>query len=181
MDGKWRKLDENRVYDNEWMTVDVANVELPDKNTIEHHIVTVTSGESAGMLAIDAAKGVLLIWRHRFITDSWGWELPAGGVDPKELPKAAAMREFTEETGWKAKTAQQLLVTHRLPGIVNDTGYVFTTRDAEFVGPGRDANEAADVAWLPVEKIKTAIQKNEVTDALSITSLLYAMNFGLLS
>jgi hypothetical protein len=34
-------------------------------------------------------RGVLLLWWHRFITDSWGWELPAGRLD--DLRTASAM------------------------------------------------------------------------------------------
>ena len=40
-----------------------------------------------------------MLWRHRFITDSWGWEIPAGGVDAGETPEDAAAREVLEETG----------------------------------------------------------------------------------
>jgi 8-oxo-dGTP pyrophosphatase MutT (NUDIX family) len=181
MDGKWRKLSENRVYDSEWMTVDVARVELPDTTEVDHHFVRAGTGEGAAMLAFDPEKGVLMIWRHRFITDEWGWELPAGGVESGETPKQAALREFTEETGWKANSAEPLLVTNRLAGLVDDTGYTFITKDVEFVGPGRDANEAADIAWLSIDQIKTAIQKSEMTDAISAISLLYAMQFGLIA
>ncbi len=40
-----------------------------------------------------------LLYRHRFITGRWGWELPAGAADPGEDPAAAAARELTEEAG----------------------------------------------------------------------------------
>ncbi len=36
---------------------------------------------AAGTVVVDAERGVLLLWRHRFITGTWGWEIPAGGVD----------------------------------------------------------------------------------------------------
>jgi 8-oxo-dGTP pyrophosphatase MutT (NUDIX family) len=42
----------------------------------------------------DPDRGVLLLWRHRFITDSWGYEIPAGGVDEGETPAQAATREL---------------------------------------------------------------------------------------
>ena len=32
-------------------------------------------------------RGVLLLWRHRFTTDTWGWEVPAGRIDPGESPE----------------------------------------------------------------------------------------------
>jgi 8-oxo-dGTP pyrophosphatase MutT (NUDIX family) len=28
-----------------------------------------------------------MIWRHRFITDTWGWEVPAGWADDGEEPE----------------------------------------------------------------------------------------------
>ena len=36
---------------------------------------------------------MLLIWRHRFITDTWGWEIPAGRIEPDESPEEAAVRK----------------------------------------------------------------------------------------
>ena len=43
---------------------------------------------------------MLLLWRHRFITDTWGWEIPAGRVEAGEALEDAARREAIEETGW---------------------------------------------------------------------------------
>jgi 8-oxo-dGTP pyrophosphatase MutT (NUDIX family) len=33
---------------------------------------------------VDDQGRVLMLWRHRFITDRWGWELPCGWVEPGE-------------------------------------------------------------------------------------------------
>lgn len=178
MDGKWYRNSERRVYESGFVDVDLVEIELPDKTTLDHHVVTVNGGEGAGMLAYDPSKGVLLLWRHRFITGEWGWELPGGAVDGKESPKQAATREFEEETGWKATKVTSLFTFHRMSGAINDTCHVFLATETEFVGPGRDTNEAADIAWLTLEQIKTAIQKSEVTDSMTVTSLLYAMQFG---
>jgi 8-oxo-dGTP pyrophosphatase MutT (NUDIX family) len=41
------------------------------------------------------------MWRHRFTTDSWAWELPMGLVEESESPEGAAAREVLEETGWR--------------------------------------------------------------------------------
>ncbi len=39
----------------------------------------------------------------------WGWEIPAGRVDEGENPEDAAVRETTEETGWRPRGVTPLL------------------------------------------------------------------------
>jgi 8-oxo-dGTP pyrophosphatase MutT (NUDIX family) len=57
--------------------------------------------QSASAAVIDDQGRVLLLWRHRFITDRWGWELPSGWINPGEEPAEATRREVLEETGWE--------------------------------------------------------------------------------
>jgi hypothetical protein len=40
---------------------------------------------------------VVLLYRHRFITDRWGWEIPAGSAKPGEDP-AARVRHDPRDT-----------------------------------------------------------------------------------
>jgi len=181
MDGKWRRLDEKTVYETEYLKVDLADVVLPDDTQIEHHTMRVHTGRATGVLAHDPEKGVLLIWRHRFVTDSWGWELPAGAAGDNERLEQAAEREMLEETGWKPNKLTKLFTVFPMPGVVENEDTCFLSEGATWVGPGRDTNEAADLAWMPLDQVKEAIKKNEVTDAFSVTSLLYAFQFGPLS
>jgi 8-oxo-dGTP pyrophosphatase MutT (NUDIX family) len=58
--------------------------------------VTIQSGGTR-VLAVSGSQEALLIWRHRFITGTWGWEVPTGEVEDGESPAEAAAREFTEE------------------------------------------------------------------------------------
>ena len=71
-------------------------------------IINVSNQDQVGFAAIPilgfvllAAASVLLLWRHRFVTDTWGWEVPAGRVDASETAMQAAQRETLEETGWR--------------------------------------------------------------------------------
>ncbi|WP_419723268.1 NUDIX hydrolase [Streptosporangium roseum] len=41
----------------------------------------------------DDQNRVLLMWRHRFLADRWGWELPGGLIDVGEDAMATAARE----------------------------------------------------------------------------------------
>src|SRR5258706_1545987 len=77
---RWTVHGERSVYASPWVGLALVDVEIPDGDRFEHHVVRVP-GPAVGAIVTDEALGVLLLWRHRFITDSWGWEIPAGGVD----------------------------------------------------------------------------------------------------
>lgn len=65
--------------------------------------------ESAGLLLFRRCDGGLKVllahpggpfWQHR---DAGAWTIPKGGIDPGEELLQAAIREFTEETGFAAR------------------------------------------------------------------------------
>src|SRR4051812_20379810 len=97
---RWLVHGERPVYESGWITVTLADVELPDGERFEHHVVRFPR-DAAAALPYDPARGLLLLYRHRFITDRWGCEVPAGGIEPGETPEQAAAREALEETGWR--------------------------------------------------------------------------------
>ena len=88
---RWIVHGERSVYDCEWLTLALTDIEIPGGERFEHHVVRVPNN-AAGTVVYDPDRGVLLLWRHRFITDTWGWEIPAGRIDPGESPEQAAHR-----------------------------------------------------------------------------------------
>jgi 8-oxo-dGDP phosphatase len=77
-------------------------------------------------VVVQPDRGVLMIWRHRFMPDTWGWEIPGGAIDEGESPEDAARRECLEETGWSVTGPMVHLSTHHPSvGLVNQTFHVF--------------------------------------------------------
>ena len=79
---QWTKQNEQTVYENRWFSVNLADVELPDGRHLDHFLIRLRPVAVATV--VNEANEVLLLWRHRFITDSWGWELAAGVVEDGE-------------------------------------------------------------------------------------------------
>ena len=96
---------------------------------------------------------MLLLWRHRFITDTWGWELPAGGVDPGESLEEAAIREAVEEAGWRPERLRHLVTYHPINGSVDQTFAIFLADSAVEVGPPTDVSEAERIEWVPLDQV----------------------------
>ena len=78
----WKNLGEHTVYENPWLRVNLADVELPDGRHLDHFLIR--QRPDALATAVNENNEVLLLWRHRFIPDSWG-----GGRSPPEWSRTA--------------------------------------------------------------------------------------------
>jgi 8-oxo-dGTP pyrophosphatase MutT (NUDIX family) len=64
-------------------------------------------------------------------TRTLSWELPGGGIGPRETPRQAALRELEEECGLTTKRAARVLPTvyEAAPGMGRMPHYVIVARD----------------------------------------------------
>jgi 8-oxo-dGTP pyrophosphatase MutT (NUDIX family) len=173
---KWQVHGERTIYDSAWMRLALVDVEVPGHGRFDHHVLRMPAGAS-GTVVHDAAHGVLLLWRHRFITDTWGWEVPAGRIDDGETPEAAAARETLEETGWRPGTLRHLTTYFPHNGSSDATFHLFAAVGAVHVGEPSDPSESERVEWVPVGELQAAIHAGQVGDGLSLTALLWWLSF----
>jgi 8-oxo-dGTP pyrophosphatase MutT (NUDIX family) len=121
-------------------------------------------------------RRILLIWRHRFITDTWGWEIPHGSLRPGEEPAEAAAREAEEETGWRPLgPLRPLVYTQPSPGLMTSRHHVFRADSAEHIGPPEDDFESDKVEWIPVADIRALVDKNHIVAGTTLVALLYLL------
>ncbi len=174
---RWTVHGERSIYDSEWMCLRLTDVELPDGHRFEHHVVRYPH-DAAGTVVVDPNRGVLLLWRHRFITDTWGWEIPAGRVDPGETPAQAATREVLEETGWRPGALRPIASYHPSNGSADQVFHLFVADGAEHVGDPVDAFESERIEWVDPERVRTEIRAGRMPDGMSLTAVLWWLGLG---
>jgi len=176
---QWRVHSERAIYQSPWVGLALTTVEPPGVEPFEHHVVRAAAPAAGCVVTHD--ERVLLIYRHRFITDTWGWEIPAGRVDDDETPAEAAVRETLEETGWRALGPPSVItVFHPSNGLSDQTFHIFHVAGAEHVGDPADATEASEVAWKTIDEVRTLIATGQISDGLSLTGLSVAFATGVI-
>jgi len=173
---RWTVHGEREIYSSEWVSLGLADVEIPGGERFEHHVVH-ARGPAAGTVVVRDGS-VLLLYRHRFITDSWGWEIPAGGVDRGEPFEDAARRECIEETGWAPGPLTPLTSYYYANGLVDGQFNLFIADGAEHVGDPNDVAEAERIEWVPIPEVRRIVEAGEMPDGLSLTALLWSFAFG---
>ncbi|HVF19876.1 MAG TPA: NUDIX hydrolase [Mycobacteriales bacterium] len=176
---RWTVHGERTIYDSEWVRLALADVEVPGGSRFEHHVIRMRQ-KAAGAVVRDPAKGLLLLWRHRFITDTWGWEIPGGRIDAGENPEQAARREVLEETGWSPGPLTHLLTYNPQNGIADQSFHLFLADGASYVGEPTDPGESERVEWVPVDEVRRIVRSAQMPDGLSLTAVLYALAHDLL-
>jgi 8-oxo-dGTP pyrophosphatase MutT (NUDIX family) len=168
---RWTVHAERTLYESEWVTLALADVELPDGQRFKHHLVRIPQ-PAAALVVHEPERGVLLMHRHRFVVDAWGWEIPGGRIDPGETPAEAAVRETLEETGWRPGRVRPLFAYDPLSGVCDQRFHVFLADDATREREP-DLLETDHVEWVPLPALRRLIAAGEVRDGFSLTALLW--------
>ncbi|MBB5786407.1 NUDIX domain-containing protein [Jiangella mangrovi] len=166
---QWKNLGEHTVYENRWFTVNLADVELPDGRHLDHYLIRQRPVVLTAAIADGAA---LLLWRHRFITDTWGWELPAGVVDDGETLEEAAAREALEETGWQPGPLHHLMTLEPANGLSDSLHHVYWAEGADYIGHPEDDFESSRREWIPLSQVPDLVRKGEIRAANTAAALM---------
>ena len=157
---------ERLVDDTPHIRVSLADVELPNQVRFTQYVFRMRRCAMTVVLD-DTGERVLLMRRHRFIVDRWVWELPGGYVDDGEDSAAAAAREVEEETGWRPRKTEFVMSCQPLIGNADYPQDLYLARGAELVGEP-DADETAEVRWVPVDETPEMIAPGVILGAITI-------------
>jgi ADP-ribose pyrophosphatase len=171
-DGSWQTLVQSYLYRNPWCAFRVDEVALPNGATIEYGVLE--AGGFASVVAVTEEGKVVLVRQWRQPLSSFTLELPSGGVDKGEDPRATAERELFEETGFRAAGSEHLVSVHTSTGRTDEVCHLFACRAVRDPGgPRPEPTEFIRVVELPLKEALKRVSDGTITDAATVLGLLW--------
>ncbi|GGL62060.1 NUDIX hydrolase [Streptomyces fumigatiscleroticus] len=167
---RWTVHGERTLYDTPWVRLRAMQVRQPDGTRTDYHVVRLR--DLAVAAAVDDRRRVLMMWRHRFVTDTWAWELPMGLVEEGESPEQAAVRELREETGHLPGGVRELMYAQPAAGITDSQHFVFRVDGARRVGEPTERNESDRLEWIPLADVPAMIARREIVSSATLVGVL---------
>lgn len=165
-----KKLARTVIYENPWVNLYVDKVMFPNGRLVEKHHYLHYDRQSVGIVIENDKDEILLIHSYRYVTNSIGWEIPAGGIEDGETIQEAAIREALEETGYTV-TEPRPICTFNPSNGMSDAVFNIVRCKAISNADNFDKNEVKEFKWVSISNIKVMLGKNEIKCGPSIIGL----------
>ncbi|OGA74444.1 MAG: hypothetical protein A3G81_14490 [Betaproteobacteria bacterium RIFCSPLOWO2_12_FULL_65_14] len=161
----------SRVYDGTLLKVHRDVVRLPDGSEGAREYIRHPGAGAIVPLFDDGS--VLLERQFRYPHAREFIELPAGKLEPGEPHLDTAKRELLEETGYVAQEWTRIGVIHTAIAYTDEAIELFLARKLTHVERKLDHGEFLELLPVPFDEALAMIQEGRITDAKSVTGLLW--------
>lgn len=167
---KEQTISSKQIYNGKVLSLRVDEVRINEDKTSIREIVS--HGGAVCAVGVTSENKILLVKQYRKSFESEMIEVPAGKLDPGELPELAVIREFKEETGYDVENVKYMTTFNTSPGFSNEVVHLYFL-DATVQGD-TDFDEDEDIEILEhsLEEIKDMIYKREIVDAKTILGVM---------
>ena len=152
-------------------------VRLPNQNLATREYV-VHPGAVMVIPMLDTPDGLRLVMERqfRYPVGQVMTEFPAGKLDPGEDPWLCAQRELLEETGYTSRQWARAGVLHPVIAYSTEVIEIWFAKELTLGERQLDTDEFLDVFTASPAELMAACQQGLLTDAKTLTGLLWLQN-----
>lgn len=174
MEYEEKTMKTEKVYEGKIINLRIDTVELPDKKYSKREIVEHPG--SVGIIPI-IGDSMILVKQFRKPVEKSLLEIPAGKIEINEEPRETALRELSEETGYKTDSIKYLFEFYTSPGFSNEKMYLFLSDDLFEGKPDFDDNEYIEVEKIKIKDLVKMVHRGEIIDSKTIIGILHAEKY----
>jgi ADP-ribose pyrophosphatase len=166
------KLVERRqVYCGKIVTLNVDTVVLPGGGLAGREVVA--TRDSVGIAPVTPGGNLVMVRQYRHAGGVELLEIPAGRIDAGESPEDAALRELSEETGYRALELTKTAGFYLAVGFATEYMHLYQALVEPDGDPHPDDDEYLQVELVPLSRIPGMIKSGEIEDAKTLAALLH--------
>lgn len=169
MSGRYRKLGHKLVYKGHIVDFYEDKMELANNNIVNWDYIQ--HNGAAAIVPYDNDNKIIMVRQYRIGADKPLLEIPAGGINKGEDAYTAAVRELTEETGYKANEVAHLIDVHSAPAYTSECVYIYYAKDLYKAERNLDDDEIIDVEKYDIDELIEMIMKGYITDGKTIAGI----------
>jgi ADP-ribose pyrophosphatase len=168
----WRTVSTRQVYTNPWIRLREDVAELPDGRTTIYGVVECRP--CVGVLPFLDAQTVVLVGQYRYVTRTFSWEMPTGGMQPGEPEEAAVQRELAEEAGYEAERLVKLCEFDSSKSVMEERAHIYLAEGLRPVVREPDDTEFIEIRPFPFDDVLRMVETSEIVDAMTVVAVLHA-------
>jgi 8-oxo-dGTP pyrophosphatase MutT (NUDIX family) len=172
----WTVRSSRYHVDEPFLRVRSDTVELPDGTIIENYFVRESRG-FAIVCAVTPDRQIVLVRQYKHGVAQITLELPAGMIDPGELPDSCATRELAEETGYAGDPPKLLRTLFADPTSSNARFHVFLVENAvPAFAQSLDTTEAIEVETTTIGDLEAAVRDGRIGSGSQVAAAYIALD-----
>ena len=168
-------LRSEQVFAGHFLNVRLDQVALPDGGVAKREYIVHPGAVMIIPLLDDGRVVMERQWRHPLARVMI--EFPAGKIDAGEAPLHCAIRELTEETGYRATEWARAGILHNAIAYSTEGIEIWFARGLTLGERNLDTGEFLDVFCATAEELDELARTGELTDAKTLIGLLWLNNW----
>ena len=161
------------IFKGKVISLKVDDVTLPNGETSKREIVNHPG--AVAIIAITSEGKLVVVEQYRKALERSIIEIPAGKLEPGELPEVTAARELEEETGYSCDELTYLQSFATSPGFADEIIHLFVARGLYKIEKpaAMDEDEFVELMEITVEEGERMIAQQKIFDAKTAFAVLW--------
>ena len=170
---KKKTIHSQTIFKGKVISLKVDDVTLPNGETSKREIVNHPG--AVAIIAITGEGKLVVVEQYRKALERSIIEIPAGKLEPGELPEITAARELEEETGYGCNELTYLQSFATSPGFADEIIHLFIARGLYKIEnqAAMDEDEFVELMEITVEEGERMIAQQKIFDAKTAFAILW--------